>query len=58
MLFKDYRKYRYHASAICLLLVGVVAVILLTDKTFNFVLGVGTLGLLGMLARERHHADG
>ena len=35
-----------------MLLVGVVAVMLLTDKTFNFVANVGTLGLIGMLIKN------
>ena len=35
-----------------MILVGVVAVMLLTGKTFNFVAIVGTLGLIGMLIKN------
>ena len=43
MLFKDYRKPIIIFCSLPMLLVGVVAVMLLTDKTFNFVAIVGTL---------------
>ena len=35
-----------------LVFVGVVAVMLLTGKTFNFVAIVGTLGLIGMIIKN------
>jgi multidrug efflux pump subunit AcrB len=35
-----------------MILVGVVTVMLLTGKTFNFVAIVGTLGLIGMLIKN------
>ena len=52
MLFKDYRKPIIIFCSLPMLLVGVVAVMLLTDKTFNFVAIVGTLGLIGMLIKN------
>ena len=52
MLFKDYRKPIIIFCSLPMLLVGVVAVMLLTDKTFNFVASVGTLGLIGMLIKN------
>lgn len=52
MLFKDYRKPLIIFCCIPLVLVGVVAVMLLTGKTFNFVAIVGTLGLIGMLIKN------
>ena len=52
MLFKDYRKPIIIFSCIPMVIVGVVAVMLLTGKTFNFVAIVGTLGLIGMLLKN------
>ncbi|MGN0257431.1 MAG: efflux RND transporter permease subunit [Bacteroides sp.] len=52
MLFKDYRKPLIIFCCIPLIIVGVVAVMLLTGKTFNFVAIVGTLGLIGMLIKN------
>jgi multidrug efflux pump subunit AcrB len=52
MLFGDYRKPLIIFCCLPLILVGVVAVMLLTGKTFNFVAIVGTLGLIGMLIKN------
>ncbi len=52
MLFKDYRKPLIIFCCLPLILVGVVAVMLLTGKVFNFVAIVGTLGLMGMLIKN------
>lgn len=52
MLFKDYRKPAIIFCCIPLVFVGVVAVMLLTGKTFNFVAIVGTLGLIGMIIKN------
>lgn len=52
MLFKDYRKPIIIFCCIPLVFVGVVAVMLLTGKTFNFVAIVGTLGLIGMIIKN------
>lgn len=52
MLFKDYRKPTIIFCTIPLVFVGVVAVMLLTGKTFNFVAIVGTLGLIGMIIKN------
>ncbi len=52
MLFKDYRKPIIIFCSIPMLFVGVVAVMLLHRKTFNFVAIVGTLGLIGMLIKN------
>ena len=52
MLFKDYRKPIIIFCTIPLVFVGVVAVMLLTGKTFNFVAIVGTLGLIGMIIKN------
>lgn len=52
MLFKDYRKPTIIFCCIPMVIVGVVAVMLLTGKTFNFVAIVGTLGLIGMLIKN------
>lgn len=52
MLFKDYRKPVIIFCCIPLVLVGVVSVMLLTGKTFNFVAIVGTLGLIGMIIKN------
>lgn len=52
MLFKDYRKPLIIFCCIPMVVVGVVAVMLLTGKTFNFVAIVGTLGLIGMLIKN------
>ena len=52
MLFKDYRKPIIIFCSIPLVFVGVVAVMLLTGKTFNFVAIVGTLGLIGMIIKN------
>ena len=52
LLFKDYRKPLIIFCSIPFVLVGVVAVMLLTGKTFDFVAIVGTLGLIGMLLKN------
>jgi multidrug efflux pump subunit AcrB len=52
MLFGDYRKPLIIFCCLPMILVGVVAVMLLTGKTFNFVAIVGTLGLIGMLIKN------
>ncbi len=52
MLFKDYRKPLIIFCCIPMIIVGVVAVMLLTGKVFNFVAIVGTLGLIGMLIKN------
>lgn len=52
MLFKDYRKPLIIFCCIPMVVVGVVAVMLLTGKTFNFVAIVGALGLIGMLIKN------
>ena len=52
LLFKDYRKPLIIFCCIPLVFVGVVAVMLLTGKTFNFVAIVGTLGLIGMIIKN------
>lgn len=55
MLFKDYRKPIIILSVLPMILVGVVAVMLLTGKTFDFVAIVGTLGLIGMLIKTESY---
>lgn len=52
MLFKDFRKPVIILACLPFIIVGVVAVMLLTGKTFNFVAIVGTLGLMGMLIKN------
>jgi multidrug efflux pump subunit AcrB len=52
MLFGDYRKPLIIFCCLPMILVGVVAVMLITGKTFNFVAIVGTLGLIGMLIKN------
>ncbi len=52
MLFKGYRKPLIIFLCLPMILVGVVAVMLLTGKVFNFVAIVGTLGLMGMLIKN------
>ncbi len=52
MLFKDYRKPLIIFCCLPMILVGVVAVMLLTGKVFDFVAIVGTLGLIGMLIKN------
>ncbi len=52
MLFKDYRKPMIIFCCIPFIIVGVVIVMLLTGKVFNFVAIVGTLGLIGMLIKN------
>jgi multidrug efflux pump subunit AcrB len=52
MLFGDYRKPLIIFCCLPMILVGVVTVMLLTGKTFNFVAIVGTLGLIGMLIKN------
>ena len=52
MLFKGYRKPLIILCCLPFIIVGVVAVMLLTGKTFNFVAIVGTLGLMGMLIKN------
>ncbi len=52
MLFKDYRKPLIIFCSIPMVVIGVVIVMLLTGKTFNFVAIVGTLGLIGMIIKN------
>ena len=52
LLFKDYRKPAIIFCCIPTVIIGVVSVMLLTGKTFNFVAIVGTLGLIGMLLKN------
>ena len=52
MLFKDYRKPAIIFCCIPFIIVGVVVVMLITGKVFNFVAIVGTLGLIGMLIKN------
>ena len=52
MLFKDYRKPLIIFCCLPFVIVGVVVVMLLTGKVFNFVAIVGTLGLVGMLIKN------
>ena len=51
-LFGDYRKPIIIFCSIPFIIVGVVIVILITGKVFNFVAIVGTLGLIGMLIKN------
>ena len=52
MLFKDYRKPLIIFCCLPFIIVGVVIVMLITGKVFNFVAIVGTLGLVGMLIKN------
>lgn len=52
MLFKDYRKPAIILCTLPMVLVGVIATMLLTGKTFGFVAIVGVLGLIGMLIKN------
>lgn len=52
MLFGDYRKPMLVLCCIPLLAIGVVAGMLIADKTFNFCSIVGALGLVGMLLKN------
>ena len=52
LLFKDYRKSLIIFCCIPFVFLGVVAIMLLTGKTFNFVAIVGTLGLIGMIIKN------
>ncbi len=52
MLFKEYRKPIIILCCLPFVIVGVVIVMLLTGKVFNFVAIVGTLGLMGMLIKN------
>ena len=52
MLFKDYRKPMIIFCCLPFIIVGVVVIMLLTGKVFNFVAIVGTLGLVGMLIKN------
>ena len=52
MLFKDYRKPIIICCCLPLTIVGIVIIMLLTGKVFNFVAIVGTLGLMGMLIKN------
>ena len=52
MLFKDYKKPLIILCCLPFIIVGVVIVMLLTGKVFNFVAIVGTLGLIGMLIKN------
>ena len=51
-LFKEYRKPIIILCCLPFVIVGVVIVMLLTGKVFNFVAIVGTLGLMGMLIKN------
>ena len=52
MLFKDYKKPMIILCCLPFIIVGVVIVMLITEKVFNFVAIVGTLGLMGMLIKN------
>ncbi len=52
LLFKDSRMPAIIFCCLPCILIGVVAVMLLTGKVFNFVAIVGTLGLMGMLIKN------
>ena len=52
MLFGDYKKPLIIFCCLPFVIVGVVIVMLLTGKVFNFVAIVGTLGLIGMLIKN------
>lgn len=52
LLFKDYKKPAIIFCSLPFIIVGVVIVMLITGKTFNFVAIVGTLGLMGMLIKN------
>ena len=52
MLFKDYKKPAVIFCCIPTIIVGVVIVMVITGKTFNFVAIVGVLGLMGMLMKN------
>lgn len=52
LLFGDYRKPAVIMCGIPLLAVGVVASMLLTDKTFTFCAIIGVLGLIGMMIKN------
>ena len=52
LLFRDYRKPTIIFCSLPFIIVGVVIVMLITGKTFNFVAIVGTLGLMGMLIKN------
>lgn len=52
MLFKDYRKPLIIFCCLPFVIVGVVIVMFITGKVFNFVAIVGTLGLIGMLIKN------
>ena len=52
MLFGDYKKPLIIVCCLPFVIVGVVIVMLLTGKVFNFVAIVGTLGLIGMLIKN------
>ncbi len=52
MLMGDYRRPLVIALCLPLVMVGVVATMLLTQKAFTFVAIVGTLGLMGMIVKN------
>ena len=52
MLFGDYKKPLIIFCCLPFVIVGVVIVMLITGKVFNFVAIVGTLGLIGMLIKN------
>lgn len=52
MLFKGYRKPSLIICCVPLLAVGIVAVMLLTGKSFTFCAIVGALGLVGMMIKN------
>ena len=52
MLFKDYKKPLIIFCCIPLIMVGVIAAMLLSGKTFGFVAIVGMLGLIGMMVKN------
>lgn len=52
MLFKDYRKPTIIFCTIPMVFVGVVLTMLVSNKVFDFVAIVGTLGLIGMVIKN------
>lgn len=52
MIFKDYKKPLIIFCCIPLILVGVIAAMLISGKTFGFVSIVGILGLIGMMVKN------
>ncbi|MDR2816153.1 MAG: efflux RND transporter permease subunit [Proteiniphilum sp.] len=52
MLFKDYKKPMIIILCMPLLFIGIIAAMLLSGKTFGFVVMVAALGLVGMLIKN------